>query len=192
MGYTLLKEKEEGEHITLRDGDERFADLIAHHASGERPAHRVAPDDPAVILMSGGTTGTPKGVVGSHRGMVAAGMQLRAWLRSAMNEWSDIIMLPLPLFHTYGNTGVQSLAFVNHNPMCLIPDPRDFGGLLKEIATVKPAFIQRRADAAHRDPESPAGAPGQGGLPLDQALLLRRRAADGRDASTASRRSPAA
>ena len=48
MGYTLLKEKEEGEHITLRDGDERFADLIAHHASGERPTHRVAPDDPAV------------------------------------------------------------------------------------------------------------------------------------------------
>ena len=58
-----------------------------------------------------------------------------------MNEWSDIIMLPLPLFHTYGNTGVQSLAFVNHNPLCLIPDARDFGGLLKEIATVKPAFI---------------------------------------------------
>jgi long-chain acyl-CoA synthetase len=141
MGYTLLKEKEEGEHITLRDGDERFADLIAHHESTGRPSHRVAPDDPAVILMSGGTTGTPKGVVGSHRGMVAAGIQLRAWLRSAMNEWSDIIMLPLPLFHTYGNTGVQSLAFINHNPICLIPDARDFASLLKEIATVKPAFI---------------------------------------------------
>ncbi|HEY5415216.1 MAG TPA: long-chain fatty acid--CoA ligase [Gemmatimonadaceae bacterium] len=141
MGYTLLKEKEEGEHITLSDGDERFADLIAHHQSTGRPAHRVSPDDSAVILMSGGTTGTPKGVVGSHRGMVAAGMQLRAWLKSAMNEWSDTIMLPLPLFHTYGNTGVQSLAFINHNPLCLIPDARDFGSLLKEIATVKPAFI---------------------------------------------------
>ena len=141
MGYTLLKEKEEGEHITLRDGDERFADLIAHHQSAGRPAHRVDPNDPAVILMSGGTTGTPKGVVGTHRGMVAAGTQLRAWLKSAMNEWSDTIMLPLPLFHTYGNTGVQSLAFINHNPLCLIPDARDFGGLLKEIATVKPAFI---------------------------------------------------
>jgi long-chain acyl-CoA synthetase len=141
MGYTLLKEKEDGEHITLRDGDERFADLLAHYRGTGRPAHRVAPEDPAVILMSGGTTGTPKGVVGSHRGMVAAGMQLRSWLKSAMNEWSDIIMLPLPLFHTYGNTGVQSLAFINHNPLCLIPDARDFGGLLKEIATVKPAFI---------------------------------------------------
>jgi long-chain acyl-CoA synthetase len=141
MGYTLLKEKEEGDHITLRDGDERFADLIAHHQSAGRPAHRVDPDDPAVILMSGGTTGTPKGVVGTHRGMVVAGTQLRAWLKSAMNEWSDIIMLPLPLFHTYANSGVQSLAFINHNPLSLIPNARDFGDLLKEIASVKPAFI---------------------------------------------------
>jgi long-chain acyl-CoA synthetase len=73
--------------------------------------------------------------------MVVAGHQLRAWLKSAMHEWTDIIMLPLPLFHTYGNTGVQSLAFINHNPICLIPNPRDFGDLLKEIGTEKPAFI---------------------------------------------------
>jgi len=141
MSYTLLKEKEEGEHITLRDGDERFAEALARHHNAGRPSHRVAPDDPAVILMSGGTTGTPKGVAGTHRGLVVAGLQLRAWLRSAMNEWSDIIMLPLPLFHTYANNGVQSLALVNHNPICLIPNARDFGDLLKEIATVKPAFI---------------------------------------------------
>ena len=141
MGYTLLKEKEEGEHITVRDGDERFADLIARYHAAPRPNRRVAPNDPAVILMSGGTTGTPKGVVGTHRGMVIAGMQLRAWLKSAMHEWSDIIMLPLPLFHTYGNTGVQSLAFINHNPISLIPNARDFGDVLKEIGSVKPAFI---------------------------------------------------
>ena len=141
MGYTLLKEKEEGEHITLRDGDERFAEVLARHHAAGRPAHPVDPNGPAVILMSGGTTGTPKGVVGTHRGMVAAGLQLRAWLRSAMNEWSDTIMLPLPLFHTYANTGVQSLALVNHNPLSLIPNAGDFGDMLKEIATVKPAFI---------------------------------------------------
>ena len=140
-GYEQLKEKEEGEQITVRDGDERFADLIARHHDVGRPAHRVDPDAPAVILMSGGTTGTPKGVVGTHHGMVVAGIQLRAWLRSAMNEWSDTIMLPLPLFHTYANTGVQSLALINHNPISLIPNAGDFGDMLKEIATVKPAFI---------------------------------------------------
>ena len=91
--------------------------------------------------MSGGTTGTPKGVVGQHRGMVVAGLQLQAWLRPAMKEWTDKIMLPLPLFHTYANTGVQSLALINHNPIALIPNPREIRDLLKEIIKVRPAFI---------------------------------------------------
>jgi long-chain acyl-CoA synthetase len=105
------------------------------------PEGHISPDDPAVILMSGGTTGTPKGVVGSHRGMVAAGLQLQSWLRPAMKEWTDKIMLPLPLFHTYANTGVQSLALINHNPVALIPNPREIRDLLKEIIEVRPAFI---------------------------------------------------
>ncbi|HKC80642.1 MAG TPA: AMP-binding protein, partial [Gemmatimonadaceae bacterium] len=75
------------------------------------------------------------------RGMVVAGLQLQAWLRPAMREWTDKIMLPLPLFHTYGNTGVQGLALINHNPIALIPNPREIRDLLKEIIDVKPAFI---------------------------------------------------
>ena len=58
-----------------------------------------------------------------------------------MHEWTDKIMLPLPLFHTYGNTGVQGLALINHNPIALIPNPREIRDLLKEIIEVKPAFI---------------------------------------------------
>jgi len=141
LAYTLLKEKKEGEHITVRDGDVCLADLLARHRGAPRPNVRVSLDEPAVILMSGGTTGTPKGVVGAHRGMVIAGLQLQAWLRSAMLEWTDTIMLPLPLFHTYGNTGLQSLALINHNPIALIPNPRELRDVLKEIEDVKPAFI---------------------------------------------------
>ena len=146
--YGLLKEKKDGERITMRDGDVRFTALV-RGASPERPDNgqsarpngRIAPADVSSILMSGGTTGTPKGVVGNHAGLVSAGLQLRAWLAPSMNEWTDIIMLPLPLFHTYGFTGVQSLAMVNHNPISLIPNPRDLPDLLTTINKVKPAFI---------------------------------------------------
>lgn len=141
VAYTFMKEKKEGDRITLRDGDERFGRLLTRHRRRPRPSHRVGIDDPSVILMSGGTTGTPKGVVGSHRGMTMAGLQLQAWLRSAINEWTDTIMLPLPLFHTYANTGVQSLAFINHNPIALVPNPRELREVLMEINEVKPAFI---------------------------------------------------
>ncbi|HMH86717.1 MAG TPA: AMP-binding protein [Gemmatimonadaceae bacterium] len=141
FAYTLFKEKKEGDRIRIAGDDFRFARLLRRYRRSAPPSSATSLDDPAVILMSGGTTGTPKGVVGSHRGMVVAGHQLQAWLSPAMNEWTDTIMLPLPLFHVYGNTGVQSLAFINHNPIALIPNPRDFGDLLKEINQIKPAFI---------------------------------------------------
>lgn len=139
IGYTLLRERKDGERISLQGDDARLSSLI--HGRGNPPIVVTRPDDPAVILMSGGTTGIPKGVLGSHRGMVQAGLQLRAWLSPAMKEWTDVIMLPLPLFHTYGNTGVQSLAWINHNPISLTPNPRELRDVLEEINEVKPAFI---------------------------------------------------
>ena len=44
--------------------------------------------------MSGGTTGTPKGAVGRHAGLVAAGLQIHAWLRPVWEDWHDIVLLP--------------------------------------------------------------------------------------------------
>jgi long-chain acyl-CoA synthetase len=139
IAFTLFKEKKEGDRIDVANGDLRMADLMRTFRGSARPASTLSPDDTAVILMSGGTTGKPKGVVGLHRGMVTAGLQLKAWLSPVMREW-DTILLPLPLFHTYANTGVQSLAFVNHNPIALVPNPRDLTDMLRDFNRVKPAF----------------------------------------------------
>ncbi len=141
IAYTLFKEKDEGERIQLHEGDVNLHELLEQYEESPRPALAVLPEDPAVILMSGGTTGAPKGVVGRHRGMVIAGLQLRAWLRSAMEEWTDTMMLPLPLFHVFANIGVQSLALINHNPISLIANPRELRDVLKEIESVRPAFL---------------------------------------------------
>jgi long-chain acyl-CoA synthetase len=139
--FTLLKEKKDGHRIAIDANDLWFATLLRQHRSASRPAVDVRPDDRAVILSSGGTTGTPKGVVGLHRDYVAAGLQLYEWTKSALNRWTDSIMLPLPLFHVYGNVGVQALAIVAPAPLSLVPNPRDIGDLLKTIRQVKPAFF---------------------------------------------------
>jgi long-chain acyl-CoA synthetase len=90
--------------------------------------------------MSGGTTGTPKGVIGTHAGYLDAGLQLRAWLGPALGP-SDVILLPLPMFHVYANVGVQSLGLVAGCPLALVPNPRDLADLLATIRRVKPAFF---------------------------------------------------
>ena len=140
IGYTLFREKKEGDRIQLRDGDLRFARLVRGRKSPDQ-SQAAALDDESVILMSGGTTGVPKGVVGTHRAMVIAGVQLQKWLSPLMHEWTDTIMLPLPLFHVYANVGVQALSLINHNPVALIPNPREMREVLIEINDVHPSFI---------------------------------------------------
>jgi long-chain acyl-CoA synthetase len=139
--FTVFKERKDGHRIRLEQGDRWLGDLIHTHRTAPRPQVTVGPDDQAVILSSGGTTGTPKGVVGLHRHYVAAGRQLYEWTKSAKKPWADVIMLPLPLFHVYANVGVQPLAFLGPNPISLVPNPRDIDDLLKTIETVKPKFF---------------------------------------------------
>lgn len=139
--FTLFKEKKEGHRIRLAGGDLWMRDLLRAYKDAPRTGVLVSPDDRAVILSSGGTTGTPKGVVGLHRHYVAAGRQLYEWTKSAKRPWVDVIMLPLPLFHVYANVGVQPLAFIGPNPLSLVPNPRDINDLLKTIQRVKPAFF---------------------------------------------------
>ena len=91
--------------------------------------------------MSGGTTGTPKGVLGTHGAYVKTGLQVQEWMRSAITVGNSVIMLPLPMFHVYGNVGVQGFAFVTRNPLALVPNPRDLPDLLKTINRVKPTFF---------------------------------------------------
>jgi long-chain acyl-CoA synthetase len=139
--FTLFAERRLGHRITLQGGDLRMQDLLEQHRGAARPAQPVSPDDDALILLSGGTTGTPKGVRVHHEGLVTTGLQLRAWFAGAFGEWTDIYMLPLPMFHSYGACGVQSICFIGHNPISLIPNPRDLDDTVKTLERVKPAIF---------------------------------------------------
>lgn len=139
--FTLAREKRDGDRVKLEPGDHSLPRLLAEHRG--RPIDRatITADDDAVLLMSGGTTGIPKGVLGRHGAYVIAGLQEAAWLRSVLLPDTDVILLPLPLFHVYGHVGVQALAFVNRNPLAIVPNPRDIGDLIHTIRRVKPAFF---------------------------------------------------
>jgi len=138
--FTLVRERRDGDRVNVRSDDFLFSRLLTEHR-GRRPGSAPpAATDAAVLLMSGGTTGTPKGVVGDHRAYTMAGLQLQAWMASAVDP-GDVVLLPLPLFHVYANVGVQSFAFVTGSTLALVPNPRDLDDLLSTVRRVKPAFF---------------------------------------------------
>ena len=138
--FTLLKEKKEGHRITLRPGDLWLSALLRQY-DGRRPEVTIHPDDPALLLFSGGTSGTPKAALASHRALLAAGLQVQAWFGNVLEPWQDVLLAAMPLFHVYGNVGVVATGLVGQHPLALVPNPRDLDDLLKTVQKVKPAFL---------------------------------------------------
>ncbi len=139
--FTLAKEKKEGHHIDLQQGDLWLSNLLSPDNHAHKSFYPVKHTDPAILLFSGGTTGTPKAALGTHHSLFMAGMQLRTWLRNVLKDWDDVILLNMPLFHAYGLVGVMATGLVGHNTFAVIPNPRDLSDLLKTIQKVRPAFL---------------------------------------------------
>ena len=139
--FTLLKEKKEGHYIELQPGDFWLQDLLKQYKGAKRPDIKVLPSDYALILFSGGTTGTPKGVVGTHQSQVTTGLQYLAWFGSQIESYKDVIMALLPLFHSYSTFGTMSTAVVAHCAMSLVANPRDREDLIATIGRDRPAFF---------------------------------------------------
>src|SRR4030095_4226800 len=75
--FTLFREKKEGDRITIAAGDHDYARLLERHRAHHVKRAPLTTDDPAVLLMSGGTTGIPKGVLGKHGAYTVTGLQVR-------------------------------------------------------------------------------------------------------------------
>jgi long-chain acyl-CoA synthetase len=76
--------------------------LVSAH-SPETPELPVSPSDLAVIIYTGGTTDIPKGVMLSHRNLVANALQTRHWIPEA-HEGRERFLCVLPFSHSYGLT----------------------------------------------------------------------------------------
>ncbi len=64
---------------------------------------RPASTDTALLQYTGGTTGTPKGAILTHRNLLANALQGRAWVPGLV-DGEETIYAVLPLFHAYGLT----------------------------------------------------------------------------------------
>src|SRR5213080_2212862 len=116
----------------------RFADLARTPAESTEAS--AAPDDVAVLQYTGGTTGTPKGAMLTHRNLVAYAMQTAAWF-ATKSPGSERVLGAIPLFHVYGLTAVMLLSIAKANEVILYPNPRDIDAILKLIDKTRPSLF---------------------------------------------------
>lgn len=88
-------------------------------------------DDLALLLYTGGTTGLAKGAMLSHKNLIANMMQLRARCLLVIEDKTENILAPLPLYHSYAFLlHCLTLPYSgNHN--VLVTNPGDIGGLIE-------------------------------------------------------------
>jgi long-chain acyl-CoA synthetase len=106
-------------------------DVLRSGNAGAAPAV-LGPDEPAVLLYTGGTTGLPKAAVLTHRNLVANACQLGAWA-SSLDEGAEVMLSALPLVHGYAMTACMNVSVLRGWTQILAPDPRDLERLLAAI-----------------------------------------------------------
>jgi long-chain acyl-CoA synthetase len=161
-----------------RNGSSRllsFSALLADR--GIAPGRTVDPSTAAVLLFSGGVTGTPKAIPLSHTNLIANAMQARAWIRD-FADYPRTILAALPLIHSYGLSACHHLAVLTGAKLFLEPrfDAIRLIRLIRKhpigLLPGVPTMFKALSEALKRKSkmELPLGACISGGGPLSAAI----------------------
>jgi long-chain acyl-CoA synthetase len=116
-----LKAMKEGQRmkVTVKPPLYDFRALI-HKSEPAQPIVPLSSDDTALLQYTGGTTGTPKGVMLSHANLVANVQQCRHWMPS-LREGGEVFLGVIPFFHVYGMTTCMNLSLLIGGCLVLLP-----------------------------------------------------------------------
>jgi acyl-[acyl-carrier-protein]-phospholipid O-acyltransferase/long-chain-fatty-acid--[acyl-carrier-protein] ligase len=87
---------------------------------GAEPMVTRRADDPAAILFTSGSEGTPKGVVLSHRNLLA---NIAQCINRVDANGEDKVFNALPVFHSFGLTAGMLMPLVSGIPIYMYPTP---------------------------------------------------------------------
>jgi acyl-[acyl-carrier-protein]-phospholipid O-acyltransferase/long-chain-fatty-acid--[acyl-carrier-protein] ligase len=130
-----------------------FADKLRGILAAHKPLVPRKPDDWATILFTSGSEGAPKGVVLSHRNMLANVAQAAARIDFGRE---DKLFNVLPVFHSFGLTAGVVLPLVSGVPIYLYPSPLHYRtvpeliyGVCATILFGTDTFLNGYARSAH-------------------------------------------
>lgn len=103
-------------------------------------SHAMRAGSPAVVLFTSGTEGLPKGVVLTNRNLVANARQMFAHADGALSA-DDIVLNPLPMFHSFGLTAGTVMPLLNGMRVILYPTPLHYRQIPKLIGEKKATVL---------------------------------------------------
>jgi len=138
--FGLLLENRYGHKVDITSNDRTywFQDLLNQDKQLVKPID-VASSDTAVLMYTGGTTGTPRAAQLTHRNIMTNAFQVRVW--ADVLERPARVLAALPLFHSYGMTTCMNAGALAPGTIILVPDPRDIDDLLKTIHRQRPQLF---------------------------------------------------
>ena len=116
-----LKTKREGNWVEVKPEQHIFffKRLIAKYPA--QPAKvNIDPDDLALLQYTGGTTGTPKGAMLTHRNLMANVWQAVSWTPN-LRDGAEVTLGVIPFFHVYGMTVAMNMALKSAGKIVLLP-----------------------------------------------------------------------
>lgn len=113
-----------------------FPEALARGALAAAPDIALDAADTAFLQYTGGTTGVPKGAILSHGNIVANVAQITAWIRATLEEGSETVVIPLPLYHVFALTAMFTFAAYGAR-IVLVTNPRDIRGFVRELRHVR-------------------------------------------------------
>lgn len=137
--FTLLLERKLG-HAANIDREPKtywFTEVLNQSAAKREPV-TLSPEDTAVLMYTGGTTGVSKGAMLTHKNIFTNAYQASVWLNAAGAH--EIMMTQVPLFHSYGMTIAMNLSVLTGNTMLIVPDPRDFDDVIATMVRFRPTL----------------------------------------------------
>jgi long-chain acyl-CoA synthetase len=138
--FTFTREQKEGHNLSngLQKDEYAWAALCKDHPA-TRPHIDVDTTDLAVIKYTGGTTDKPKGVMLSHRAILANALQTRHWITD-LEEGRETVLAVLPFSHSYGMTAAMNVPIALGGRIVILPTFVTMD-VLKHIKRYKPTLF---------------------------------------------------
>lgn len=139
--YPFIQKKQYGIVVNVKhEGSTHLLSEIVKKKAEKIRDYDFNPDeDIAILQYTGGTTGFPKGVMLTHKNLMANTKMCQAWLYKSMPGEESVLGI-IPFFHVYGMTTVLLLSVMQGNKMILLPK-FDVETTLKTIQKQKPTLF---------------------------------------------------